>query len=558
MTTGPQATSTAKEAVPAAARDQRGAEGTNAPGANPAGVALADGGERRRMMIALQGGAGNRAVQRLVAPVGLQRKPPPTRAQTEEVVDLMPIMGDLDALMTAVGTECAAWRSWRGTLTGTMPGAGAFAAMDQFKNAIRAKGFDTSDERVQRAAQSRVKGDTRQLLMEMCSFALGAKTRSGGDYTGLARLCGVQTKALTHTYRLKIGYSVQVKGKLGIGVGYTFRSAAMAYSNAFGMTYNKPLSMSSLGAALGPSAGLKGPKGQDVDLPGTGAYGFEGDASTESLIFWHPDDFETTFSATKVAAGAAIGEKIEAKVLEIIRVTSSKHPPLLFDLLSGQTVTLERGVEVAAEVGAGVEWEYGKARGGPEVGATDVHAPALDEARKNAEKAGLTTPDPASPDWEVVGATVVSFDTGKALPTMSSQLLLSKFVAYVAAWSKEHEATNIRFEVVGQASPRWRHPKMGQVPLDLNQKLSEERAEVTKILIEGDWADVGETSCSLLASGCAGPEREMDDERAYTKGTGAMQGLAETNDPDNDDAAYRVASITAWGKRAPAPTPEGG
>ena len=35
-----------------------------------------------------------------------------------------------------------------------------------------------------------------------------------------------------------------------------------------------------------------------------------------------------------------------------------------------------------------------------------------------------------------------------------------------------------------------------------------------------------------------------------------LEGLAETHDPDNNDAAYRTAAVTAWGKKA-APQPGG-
>lgn len=551
---GPEHTKADQAAAP---KVEHGAGGTAEAALAPsAALAHAGGAVARRMLLSVNRLAGNTAARRLAegARVSVQRQPPPSTTELNDVVDLMPVMGHLDALMAAVIAECAAWRSWRGTLKGPMPGPGAFAAMTQFKGAIRAEGFDWTDERIQAVARRRVTGDDKQLLTEMCSFALGSSTRSGGDYSALAKLCGVDTKALRHKYKLKIGYSVQVKGKIGIGVGYTYRSAAVEYSNDFGMSYNKPLNMRSGGISVGPSAGAK-VKGKALELPVTGAAGFEGEGSTESLIFWMPDDFETTFSVAKVAGGGALIGKVEVKVLELVRVSSDKHPALLFDLMGGQTITAEAGAELAAEIGAGVEMELGKMVGGPDIGATTVKSPTLEEAKKNAEKAGLTKPDPKNPDWEVIGATVMNFRTGQAMPTEDSQLVLSKFAAYVRKWAQDNVATDVRFEIVGQASPRWRHPKKGQVPLDLNQKLSQERAEVTKILLQGDWADTDGTKCTMTSSGCPGPEQDMGDDQARATGKGSLAGLAETRDPDNNDAAYRIASITAWGKRAPVPEP---
>lgn len=517
---------------------------------------------RSRLMLAMQGSLGNAAVQRAIAGAGtrplrrlrgpvsttIQRQPPASQAELDEVTRLMPIMPALNTLISAVNSECGLWRTWRGSMVGPVPGAGAYAAMDQFKTAIRSQGFDVNDEGIQKMAQRRVTGDNRQLLTEMCSFALGTSTRSAGDFTGLARLCGVQTRRLDHKYTLNIGYSVQVALKLAVGVGYTFRSGSIVYTNAFGMTYTKPLAMHSGGGSYGPGAKakVKNPLGRK-----SGTVGFQGSGSDESAIFWMPDDFETSFSVTKVAAGAALGVKKEVKFIEVVRVTSDKHPPLLFDLLGGNAVATDEGVEFAAEIGGGVEIEWGKMTGD----AATVSAPALEQARENAEKAGLTTPDPQNPSWEVIGATVVQFATGKSLPDAAGAALLNKFATYVAKWLRDNPGADIRFEIIGQASPRWRHPKKGEVPIDRNQKLSEDRAAWTKVYLQNAWDATGEAECQISATACAGPELEMDDDRARASGAGSHQGLAETRDPDNDDAGYRVASITAWGKKAPPPPP---
>lgn len=525
----------------------------------PAGATTAAPSLGARRLVSLQRHAGNRAVSGLMGKPGatvqrltLQRDPPPTQAELDSVVDLLPLMPALDALVSGVEADCAQWSAWRGTLKGAMPGPGAFSAMTQFKESVRAKGADWTDPALQKAARGRLSADNKQLLTEMCSFALGSSTRSGGDYSALSGLFGVQTKALTHKYTLKIGYSIQVKGKLGIGVGYTYRSAGIFYSNDFGMTYNKPINMRSGGISAGPSAGLK-IKGKGLDLPATGSVGLEGEGKTESLLFWMPDDFETSFSVVKVGAAAALGVKGEAKVLELLRVSSDKHPPLLFDLMGGQTISTEVGAELSAEIGAGVDVELGVMVGGADVGATTVGAPALEEAKKNADKAGLTSPNPREPTWEVVGTAVIPFATGKDFPTEPATV--SAFARQAAAWAKANPGAEMRFELVGQASPRWRHPKKGEVSADLNQRLSQSRAEWVKVLLGNDLDAGGAPDCPIGASGCAGPVLELDDDRAQARGTGSLKGLAETRDPENDDAAYRVVSITGWGKKAPEPVP---
>ena len=500
----------------------------------------------------LQRSIGNRQVTALLRtadPNGRARTNTLQRATPQElqdVVDLMPITKDIDALCSVVESECSQWSTWRSKLSGPVPGGGAFEAMTQFKSKIRAGGFDWTDQRIQRVLRRRVTGNSKQLLTEMCSFAIGTGTSSKGDSVALAAAFGASAKSLNHRYTLKIGYSIGVKGKVGIGVGYTYRSAGIFYENDFGMKYNKPLNMRSLVASLGPGAEAK-LKGKS--LASVGAVGLEGSGSISTVSFWEPSDWETDFTVTKVAGGAQAGLKFEAKLLEVVRVTSDKHGPQLFNLMEGQSVATELSGEIGVGVGAGVDLEKGKMVGGDDVGKVTVETPAIEEAKKIAEKNGIVAPDKPGKQFMVIGATVLSFDTASAFPVGNDQTtLIPKFAAFITSWCSKNPGGTMRLDIVGSASPRWRHPKKGQIADNLNQELSKKRADVVKELLNGYLAELNGVSCEMNTVGCPGPVMNLDD--AEAKGRGSLDAKAERADPDSNDAKYRTVSITASGKEA--------
>jgi hypothetical protein len=530
------ATATPAAGAPAGGLDLSAALGAGGGAARLSGLARASADTRAA---AFARGGGNAVLARaaLAARQPAPAAPPPTQDELNGVVDLMPIQPDIDALMTSVEAGCEEWRAWREKLKGPVPGSTAFSAMTTFKDAVRSRGFDAYDERIQTIARNRITGDKRQLLTEMSSFALGTNSGKGGDPQGLARLCGIQAKPMRHNYTLKISYSITVKGEVIVGGGYTYRSAAMVYSNDFGMGYNKPLNMRSGMVSAGPEAGAS-----------AGGLGGQAEGSDSSFSFWDPDDFETSFSVSKIAAGAAVGEKKEIKFHEMIRVTSPKHPPLLFDLMGGSHVAPDSGVEAGAGGGAGVEVELGKMVGGPDVGETTTTTPALEDARKNAEKSGLIPEEQQAMQWLVVGATVVNFATGSAMVEGTQGALVAKFAKFVAKWATDNPGSQVRFEIVGQASPRWRHPTKGRIAADLNQQLSVQRGENVRAALQGGWD--GSIQAQYDATGVMGPDMEMNDDTANVRGRGSLDGLAETHDPDNNDAAYRTAAVTAWGKKA--------
>ncbi len=469
-----------------------------------------------------------------------------TPQELQDVVDLMPITPAIDNLCSVVESECAQWTSWRSKLSGPVPGAAAFEAMTEFKTKIRAQGFDWTDARIQRVLRRRIAGNNKQLLTEMCSFAIGTGTSSKGDSIALAGAFGATAKLLNHRYTLKIGYSIGVKGKVGIGVGYTYRSAGIFYENDFGMKYNKPLNMRSLVASLGPGAEAK-IKG--VKLPSVGAVGLDGSGSISTVSYWEPSDWETDFTVTKVAGGAQAGLKFEAKLLEVVRVTSDKHGPQLFNLMEGQTVSPELSGELGVGVGAGVDLEKGKMVGGDDVGKVTVETPAIEKAKEIAQKNGLVAPDKPGKQFMVIGATVLSFDTGNAFPIGNDQtVVLPKFAAFINQWAQKNPGGTLKVDIVGSSSPRWRHPKKGQIADNLNQQLSQTRADVVKELLNGYLAELNGVSCEVTTVGCPGPVMNMDDSQA--KGRGSLDAKAEGADPDANDAKYRTVSLTASGKEA--------
>ncbi len=470
-----------------------------------------------------------------------------TPQELQDVVDLMPINPAIDNLCSVVESECTQWTSWRSKLSGPVPGGAAFEAMTEFKTKIRALGFDWTDARIQRTLRRRVAGNNKQLLTEMCSFAIGTGTSSKGDSIALAGAFGATAKLLNHRYTLKIGYSIGVKGKIGIGVGYTYRSAGIFYENDFGMKYNKPLNMRSLVASLGPGAEAKIKGGKE--LASVGAVGLDGSGSISTVSYWEPSDWETDFTVTKVAGGAQAGLKFEAKLLEVVRVTSDKHGPQLFNLMEGQTVATEASGELGVGVGAGVDLEKGKMVGGDDVGKVTVETPAMEKAKEIAQKNGLVAPDKPGKQFMVIGATVLTFDTGNSFPIGNDQtVVLPKFAAFINAWAQKNPGGTLKVDIVGSSSPRWRHPKKGQIADNLNQQLSQTRADVVKELLNGYLAELNGVSCEVTTVGCPGPVMNMDD--AQAKGRGSLNAKAEGADPDANDAKYRTVSLTASGKEA--------
>lgn len=512
----------------------------------------------------LQRSIGNREVTTLLRTVGdaglgraratIQRSPVQratvqraTPQELQDVVDLMPITPAIDNLFSVVESECTQWTSWRSKLSGPVPGGAAFEAMTEFKTKIRASGFDWTDARIQRTLRRRVAGNNKQLLTEMCSFAIGTGTSSKGDSVALAGAFGATAKLLNHRYTLKIGYSIGVKGKIGIGVGYTYRSAGIFYENDFGMKYNKPLNMRSLVASLGPGAEAKIKGGKE--LASVGAVGLDGSGSISTVSYWEPSDWETDFTVTKVAGGAQAGLKFEAKLLEVVRVTSDKHGPQLFNLMEGQTVATEASGELGVGVGAGVDLEKGKMVGGDDVGNVTVETPAIEKAKEIAQKNGLVAPDKPGKQFMVIGATVLTFDTGNSFPIGNDQtVVLPKFAAFINAWAQKNPGGTLKVDIVGSSSPRWRHPKKGQIADNLNQQLSQTRADVVKELLNGYLAELNGVSCEVTTVGCPGPVMNMDD--AQAKGRGSLNAKAEGADPDANDAKYRTVSLTASGKEA--------
>jgi hypothetical protein len=507
----------------------------HAPVTDLAWLACAPATTRAAALGQLQASAGNALIARtLERPVG----PPATQAERDDINALIPIEGDIDALVAAVQAGCAQWRGWREKLVGPVPGAETFAAFGAFKAAIRAKGFDVADPRVQEALRHRVEGDHRQLLTELTSFALGTDSGRGGDANGLAMACGIQAKVLKHRYTLKIAFGLTGKGELpGVGgLGATVRSASVVYSNDFGMSYTKPLQMR--------SAVLSGGGAGTSVLSRDGA----AEGKDESLSYWEPDEFETGFSLTKLAAGGAAIGKGEVKFHEAVRVASDRHPPLLFDLMAGAPVDTDTGIEGGRELGAGAEIEAGKLVGGRDVGETTVHVPTLQGAEEEAIRNKLI-PENRDQKWWVIGGTVVEFATGSSRIEGRAVDDVQRFADSIGAWASANPGGEVRFDIVGRASPRWRHPKRGRIPDDLNLKLSQERADHTLGAVQR--ALDASVLATYQATGVMGPELDLDDDHAQASGHGALDAVAEGAGPENDDAGHRLATVTAWGKKAP-------
>lgn len=512
-------------------------------------------------LLRLQALAGNQAVGGLIVQrqAVQQGGPYATQEEAGDVTALMPVMPAIDALVAVTEPDCVKWNAWRSTMQGDVPGHSAFVAMSLFTNAIRAEGFDYLDPRIQAVVSRRLTGDNRQLLTEMCSFAFGAKTWVGGDSVGLAQVFGVQSRPLMHRYTLNVTFSIGPKrwaqsgpdvapeqgrkpGEFigrdpGVSVAATARFATITYGNDFGMKYQKLLGMFGLGASMGPGLGGS-----------TFTVGTDTEGSHESYYFWQPEDFETAFSTLRIAINGYVVAKGSVKFVDLIRVTSDKHPPLLFNNMGDKTVALvHAGFEAGYGIGASVDQSAGWMTG---LGDAVVTTPTLDEAREIAELRKLVPPP--RPGWEMFATAIVPFDTASSKVTGHASTAVLGAAKSMESWHMANPDDELRVDIEGRASPRWRHPEQGQIPDDLNLRLSEERARNTKAALKGAlWAGVGE----IDGWGVPGPVLELDEERTKDVGDGTLRAKAELAVPDNDDAQYRIALITVWAKKTQQPAP---
>ena len=493
-----------------------------------------------RAVIDLQRRAGNTAVQRLLT---VQRDLP----DMGPIVRLMP---ELDACARAVSDEAAKWESFRTSGQAPVPGEGAFRAATRCKESIQAQHREDPennpnyrDQRITNYLRGKLTVSA-QLVGEMCGFGTNAKgipTLAAGS-ADCALLFGLPTKTTFHKYTCRVNWSSGFKAGFGFIYGVQYRSVNIEYSNDLGMKWSKELDL--LSGMGGGGASLKASKG-GVSKGGSpkGSLSGEGSGADTDASYWFPEDFEGGFMAAKAAASVALpgmGAKLkgEGAVLKMILFPYREKGTMAFDLLGGKSFKVSPSAELGKPgfdlgAGAGLELELGYAFGGE----LKSEAPEIEEegtGRRLGEE-------------KLESSHSMFFATGAATldqPALDMVEVIGEALEH--AVDKDPDI-DIRLEITGHASPRWRHPTKGRIPLLLNAQLAEARAANTAAALRGRLG--GHNGATQVnPSGVPGPEEELQE--AATNATvgsrGSLDALAEGADPGSDYRYHRRVDVAIY------------
>jgi outer membrane protein OmpA-like peptidoglycan-associated protein len=496
-----------------------------------------------RAVIDLQRRAGNTAVQRWLT---VQRQVP-------DVAPIVRLMPELDACAVAVSAEAARWDSFRTSGQAPVPGEAAFRAATQCKDTIQARHRDDPENnpsyRDPRIA-TYLKGKltvSQQLVSEMCSFGTNAKglhTLSAGS-ADCALLFGLPTKMATHNYTCRVNWTSGFKAGFGFIYGVQYRSVNIEYSNDLGMKWSKELDLvSGMG---GGGAALKGAPGKGVSRGGGPKANLSGEGTGEdsAASYWFPEDFEGGFFAAKAAASVALpglggaNLKGEGAILKFILFPyRDQKGQMAFDLLGGKSYKLSPSGELgkpgfAFGAGAGLELEAGYAFGGE----LRSEAPEIEEegtGRRLGEE-------------KLESLNSLFFDTGIAKLDPAALDMVDIIGEALEKAIERDPDIDIRLEITGHASPRWRHPQKGRIPLVLNAQLAEDRAANTAAALRGRLG--GHSGATQVnPTGVPGPEQELEDAavNATVGSRGSLDALGEGADPDSNYHHHRRVDVAIY------------
>lgn len=137
------------------------------------------------------------------------------------------------------------------------------------------------------------------------------------------------------------------------------------------------------------------------------------------------------------------------------------------------------------------------------------------------------------------------FKTGSAELDSKANDEIARIVGEVQPFRADHPDYDLRFTFTGFASPRWKHPKHGAMPAELNQALSEERAENSLAQVRNAFHAEGSGACDFRVESCLAPEMTVDDPTwdSAAGGKGAAPALAEGRDVNSDDPLDRRVDV---------------
>lgn len=147
----------------------------------------------------------------------------------------------------------------------------------------------------------------------------------------------------------------------------------------------------------------------------------------------------------------------------------------------------------------------------------------------------------------------VFFATGSSELDNTANDVIARLVTEVQTFRNENPDFDLRFTLTGFASPRWRHPRRGEMPAELNQALSQQRAENTLAQVQNAFHAEGDGGCDFRIQTCLAEEVLVDDPTwdSLAHGEGASPALAEGRDLNSDDQQDRRVDIEVAYSRGP-------
>ena len=157
-------------------------------------------------------------------------------------------------------------------------------------------------------------------------------------------------------------------------------------------------------------------------------------------------------------------------------------------------------------------------------------------------------PDPIIQSFQVF------FDTGKnsiqgGTLEFENRLVINDILSDLELYGPDPRVDEIKLEIVGHASPRWRAAGSSAEAALENAMLAEERANNIEQFIRAGYAEfqgpiplvvVDIDTSSIIPED---EESELPIDQLDSEGRGSSEGLSETGDPDDNSQIYRRADI---------------
>ncbi|MCB8982888.1 MAG: hypothetical protein H6659_03610 [Ardenticatenaceae bacterium] len=179
---------------------------------------------------------------------------------------------------------------------------------------------------------------------------------------------------------------------------------------------------------------------------------------------------------------------------------------------------------------------------------TDPTIIASMQDRYNAAEAyvnSLTTSDLAPRVYQQLHFAQVFFSTGSAALDGAANDEIGIVADRANLLRTDHPDYDLRWTLTGFASPRWQHPRRGEMPADLNQALSQQRADNVLGQIQNAFRAEGDGACDFRIQTCVPQTVTVDDPTwdSLAHGAGSGPALAEGRDLNSDDQHDRRVDI---------------